>query len=309
MEFLEYFICHLLLSLSLLLLVVDVGHVHAVYSQFPAAQTQAYPNWLVNIPPEFEKRWNNTNLDRFKASEIHPSSSGKLYMQHMEDILQDRRTKVNGYVDGEFVDALEHFFWGVKGGIALELGALDGTAKTYSQTVDLEEFGWKRILIDGSPIYKEELKKLSPNAFDVVGAICKEDTNRVVHYDMTTFTGGILEFMSKDFLKQYHKPVWDQSDNGDLTNVNWAHPSLSKSAKPPVHIEIVDCVSMNSILKRAHVDHVNFFILDVEGGEFEVLETISWKHTTFDVICVETEKINRPQGFEEKVTNFMLKHG
>jgi hypothetical protein len=295
-----YFLCFALLAIASCLTCVQA-----------VTEKGRAPQWLVNVPPEFERRRNNTNLARFAPTDILSApgyDKNVAAINHMQDILVNRKKTVNGFVDGELIDALEHFFWGLKGGIAIEIGALDGTWKTHSQTEDLEDFGWKRILVEGNPKWRNDLVKNSPAAFGVIGVICKDNEaegHRVVHFDPSAYTGGILEFMSKPFLKSYHKPVWDKtSPEGDLSSVKWDDPDMAK-----LKIEVVDCVPMHAILKRAHVDHINFFILDVEGGELEVLETINWKHTTFDVLCIETEKINRPEGFEGRITDFLSKHG
>jgi hypothetical protein len=69
-------------------------------------------------------------------------------------------SKVDGYVDGENVDVLEHFFWGQIDGIAMELGALDGTPTTRSMTYTLEAaLGWRRVLIEGNPSYRYVLSQ------------------------------------------------------------------------------------------------------------------------------------------------------
>jgi hypothetical protein len=61
---------------------------------------------------------------------------------------------VDAFTDGEFVDVMEHFFWAIGNGIAMELGALDGSPKTRSMTYHLEGFQWRRILVDGNPKYR-----------------------------------------------------------------------------------------------------------------------------------------------------------
>ena len=79
--------------------------------------------------------------------------------------------------DGEVVDALEHFFWGLQGGVAVELGALDGTPNTHSMTHEYEKsLGWRRILIDANPSYRIALLEQSPLAFSVHAAICAKQT-------------------------------------------------------------------------------------------------------------------------------------
>jgi hypothetical protein len=63
--------------------------------------------------------------------------------------------EVDDFIDGEMVDVLDHFFWGQMKGIALELGAVDGTPNTRSMTYELEsKYGWKRVLVEGNPMHK-----------------------------------------------------------------------------------------------------------------------------------------------------------
>ena len=70
-------------------------------------------------------------------------------------------TICNTYFVGEVVDAIEHFFWGVRNGIALELGALDGGYKTRSMTFEYEKnIAWKRVLVEADPVYRERVSEL-----------------------------------------------------------------------------------------------------------------------------------------------------
>ena len=105
------------------------------------------------------------------------------------------------------MDALEHFFWNVKGGIAIELGALDGTNNTRSQSAVFEEVGWRRILIEGNPLYRTRLAT-QKEAFTVNVAACK--SRQTVHYlshYSTDMTSGIAEFMTPFHLHTYFKPL------------------------------------------------------------------------------------------------------
>lgn len=47
----------------------------------------------------------------------------------------------------------------------------------------------------------------------------------------------------------------------------------------------------------------------MQGGEFEVLKSIDWEHIRFDVLCIETEPGNRPKGYADKITNFLVGKG
>ena len=69
-------------------------------------------------------------------------------MQMFQSIVQHQLNRIDASTanaDGEVVDALEHFFWGMKSGLAMELGALDGTPDTHSMTHEYEKsLGWRR---------------------------------------------------------------------------------------------------------------------------------------------------------------------
>ena len=67
----------------------------------------------------------------------------------------------------------------------------------------------------------------------------------------------------------------------------------------------VECIQLNTILNYANIKHVNFFILDVEGGELSVLKGIDWDNVTFDVLCIETDVRMRPDGYIDEVKAYM----
>ena len=218
--------------------------------------------------------------------------------------------RVDGFTDGENVDAIEHYFWGIRNGLSMELGALDGSKASRSMTVDYErEMDWKRILIDGDPIYKTKLATESPLAFGVSAAICEKAGK--VHFAPGEYIGGIVEFMSEAFMGEYHKNVFKsvnpyiKAHNGSLEGFNWADVQLEKER---ALIEI-DCLPLSTILHKAKVRHINYFLLDVEGGELNVLRSINWAHIKFDVLCVETEPSNRPPGYADAVTAYLLERG
>ena len=48
----------------------------------------------------------------------------------------------------------------------MELGALDGSPNTHSMTYDFEKsMGWRRILVEGDPSYRQRMLQLSPKLF------------------------------------------------------------------------------------------------------------------------------------------------
>lgn len=69
------------------------------------------------------------------------------------------------------------------------------------------------------------------------------------------------------------------------------------------------CVPLSRIIKEAGVNHIDFFVLDVEGGELEVLQSIDWIAVTFDVLVVETEVAHRRKGYAAEVAAFLAPRG
>lgn len=46
-----------------------------------------------------------------------------------------------------------------------------------------------------------------------------------------------------------------------------------------------------------------------KGAELEVLKSINWSLLKIDVMCVEVDPPNRPVGYAQEVTAFLLQHG
>jgi len=137
----------------------------------------------------------------------------------------------------------------------MELGALDGSPGTRSMTYEFENsFNWRRILVEGDPQYRENLRKLSPKSFSASAAICEKATS--VHFRPAGYIGGILEFMGSEFLKSYHQKIYlAGTPPGNISSVNWTTIT---------DVHVIDCMPLQHILHKAHTRHINFFILDVE---------------------------------------------
>eukprot|EP01036_Dinobryon_divergens_P026735 gene26735-35415_t len=248
--------------------------------------------WLLNHPPDFH---GSTSLGQL----VDVRSDGK-NMTFYKEFIEVFLSRVDGFTDGEVVDAIEKYFWGMRNGLAMEIGALDGSPNTRSMTYEYEvSLGWKRILVDADPVYREQLPKKAPTAFSANAALCEHQST--VHFVAAEYVGGIVEFMGSGFLKEYHPEIYKAGvPPGNISSVDWS--TMKK-------VTAVDCVPLNLLLHKAHVRHINFFILDVEGGELQILRSINWRLVKFDVLCIETEPSNRPPFYAENVTSFLLEKG
>jgi FkbM family methyltransferase len=214
--------------------------------------------------------------------------------------------------DNEAFDAVNKYFWGAQEGIIMELGALDG--RRYSVSADFLPFAWHRVLLEASPIYNQHAKERSPDATFVGAAVCDREN---VHYLFDQHLGadsainGIAEFMSTGFLESFHPEAFAASKGGTdwEAQADWDAWSHNHNAS----VKIVPCVTLASVLAHLKVSHVNFFMLDVEGGELAVLKSVDWDRVIFDVIAVETCATDcahlRPPGYFSAVEAFLAQHG
>jgi hypothetical protein len=273
--------------------------------------------WIVNFPPEFHIFQKSNNFNRIHFGHESVSASRPLpgtlldirqdadRINKFEKFTRDVLPKVDIYTDGESIDAIEHFFWGMENGVSIELGALDGSPFTHSQTYEHEmQLGWKRILIEANPLHRHFLRKRSPAAFSALAPICI--SRQVVHYARglnSSYVGGILEFMTPEFVKKWHPDIYSAcKQEGNLSSLDY---SLLKSND---RITSLACLPLSTVLRKIQIKHVNLFILDVEGAELDILHSIDWDSVVFDVICIETNG-DRPYDFESTITKYLNKFG
>lgn len=144
-------------------------------------------------------------------------------------------------------------FLNFKNGFFIEAGANDGI--TQSNTKLLEEcYGWKGILIEPSPNLFSTLISNRPNSK------CFQCALGSFQEDNTYLTG--------DF------------DGKLMSSVNGVKGNRRSSIK-------VVTRSLQSILDECDIRHVNFFSLDTEGYEFNVLKGIDFEKTSFDYMLIE----------------------
>ena len=197
---------------------------------------------------------------------------------------------------GEEVYAFENWFYGLENGTFLEIGALDGVR--YSNTLALERvLGWKGVLIEASPTSFTKLKKNRPGQLHINAAVCAR--KQTVHFleHPNSCCRGIAEFMDVRYRDGWYPSL---SPHG-----GWHFTDPSKT----IPIRQIDCLPLKQLIAPLwsnktekhesgrsrlflpsivnHSHHINFFSLDVEGGELAVLKSIDFSDVRFDVIVVE----------------------
>ena len=249
------------------------------------AQTTTKPKWLLNDLIDLTSNLKSVGKDR------------KLLQPF--DLLLATPTRSNAPTDYEDHYATENFFYGMIDGIVMEMGALDGTyPKGHSMSYAFTKFGWKRILIEGNPIHKKKLSK-NKDGVAINAAVC--DQRRIVHYVNRKTISGIIEFMPDEFLKDSHPTIYKatKKHDGPLKAEDWKKFSHL--------VNEVDCLPLSEIFSYIQVKHINFFIFDVEGAEYTILQSIDFNNILFDVIVIENV-LQRPIGYKEMITNFLKPH-
>jgi FkbM family methyltransferase len=162
------------------------------------------------------------------------------------------------------------FFKNKKNGIYIELGALDGVL--FSNTKFFEDtLNWTGILIEPHPDKFELLKVNRSNNFlfnDLIS--CHENTLEFRYFiDHHAAVSGVENTLSK-----HHFDVYFESNN----EYNKSLEQNKISIKPR---------TLSEIVKETKLTHIDLLSLDVEGHEFEVLQ--SWDFSIpIDIVLIET---------------------
>ena len=133
------------------------------------------------------------------------------------------------------------------------------------------------MLIEANPKNFEALQNNRPNAFNVHAAMCAGD---YIDFIGTGAVGGVVDTMSKG-----HKKGWIKPNEKQLR---------------------VPCQTFKPLFSKYGIQHIDIFVLDVEGGEYQVLQTMDWS-VTVSVWVVELDGSNPEKN--AKVREELSKHG
>ena len=166
---------------------------------------------------------------------------------------------------GEDAFLNDNYFMNKQNGIYIELGALDGVL--YSNTKFFEDqLGWKGILIEPHPLKFESLKKNRPNNFLFNELVSNTEEEQVFRYFLDNYSGvsGVENTLPKSHFYGFYNVINEPQDR-----------------------IILKGKSLTQIIKETDLKHIDLMSLDVEGHEYEVLQ--SWDFSIpIDVIFIET---------------------
>ena len=104
-----------------------------------------------------------------------------------------------------------------------------------------------------------------------------------------------MELMEEFYLSTFHTHLIPLKNTP--ANISSVFPDAS---------DITPCVPLKNILNAVanwtQIKHYNVFLVDVEGGELDVLQSVDWNSVDFDVIVIEVDRLYRPYQVQARNT-------
>jgi FkbM family methyltransferase len=149
------------------------------------------------------------------------------------------------------------------GGFYIECGAANGEG--FSNSLFFEKSrNWTGVLIEANPVNFFRMRMTRRHALMVNACLSPQTTPTVLNFQGNGYIGGLSDFMSDE----------------ELDDIK------DKKGRKFLEME-VQCFPLASILAAMGVKHVDYFSLDIEGAELDVLKTLPLDDITIDVISVE----------------------
>lgn len=196
-----------------------------------------------------------------------------------------------------------------RNGFFVEAGAYDGIS--FSNTLYLEKkLNWKGILIE--PTFENYLSciKKRKNSIVINSLLTSFENYTKKKYAFGDFLLSKTEHAGGGAMSSINNIKFDSSLIFNLKNLY--SKIRAKSPIIPIHT-----TPLSLIADFYNISNIDFFSLDVEGHEYDVLKGINFKKLYIKYICVEARDFNKNQIFDllkknnfkliQKLTNFSKK--
>lgn len=178
---------------------------------------------------------------------------------------------------GTDIYAYETFFYNMRGGVILESGALDGKYLSMSWYFE-KALGWRAINVEANPQNYADLVKNRPGSLNLNVALCGE--SRTLHFAVCPIPpiGACLDRGGLTAISAIYEYMLE------LDKSNW----LQLRGDPNVDsMPLVPCRPAAPLLRLFDINHINVWILDVEGAEEHVVRAFNFSEIIVDVVIAE----------------------
>ncbi|KAK2141270.1 hypothetical protein LSH36_1131g00010 [Paralvinella palmiformis] len=207
-------------------------------------------------------------VEHIRRHWIEPPSAGRLHLDPKVSI-----TRHPDFTEQGQVDAVLELLHNRRDGFFVECGAADGQLKSNSLYLELF-MNWTGLLIEADRRLFDKIRTKSRHAYLVNACLSPVAHSAIMNFTAIRDAGGLNELISEGQKDRY--------------NID------AKVSTP------IQCLPLYSILSAIGVSHVDYFSLDVEGAEIDVLKTIPFDEVRIDVVSVEKRIIGDKVGTDEK---------
>ena len=164
----------------------------------------------------------------------------------------------------------------------IEVGANDGISQSNTKYLELYD-SWSGSLIEPVPELYIKLMRNRSKSNSFTNAACCSFENSKPYYKLQY---GNLRTISLDGDNDIENPLLHATNDTRLTSRLKTYQFLAPAK------------TLNSILLENNAPKlINFFSLDVEGSELEVLNGIDFNEFVFELICIESRNFKRIESF------------
>jgi FkbM family methyltransferase len=249
------------------------------------------PQFLSHRDPRYRSLYTTPRKFFFEDEVLGKSEVAQCYRAHCTE----EGSRANGYFDHhptsrqkacsnyDYQDVLvyQHFFLNSSldnGGVFVEMGASTGLGASNSFFFE-RCLNWTGVLFDISPLHYREMLVNRPRAttHKVLGTVCPAGTDISGHVWVANTTAGCCG------------RVVPNARNNALDN-------------DPNYVS-VPCKPVSEWFRQYGVTRVDYFSLDTEGYEYQVLKSIDWSQTRVHVLSVEMldrELLSSQQEFDDQ---------
>lgn len=184
-----------------------------------------------------------------------------------------QQIKKEGYYSqyGQDKWVIEQLLPDMRKGVFVDIGANDGI--TLSNTYLLEKRGWTGLAIEPIPTIYERLVK-NRKCIIINGCISEKSGKslfRLVLGELNMLSGLVDEYDPRHLERIKRDMV---SVGGDFKDIE------------------VNCYNFNELLNNQGISHIDYLNIDVEGGEYKILNSIDFDRVKISVIGVENNYKN-----------------